>query len=156
MGTIDITNRLDNWFRDRSLAMMYVSSNEIEDSMRLQLKLKKEQGRDVRLWECHIILGHMTIEQTDHVLNGLGRGNIPESEFRPNTLGKILVETGYIEYEQLIAALSEQAEERTKGVWRLLGQILIDHNYLNAEQLADALKVLEDRRKPKDQEEEEE
>ena len=154
MGTIQIANKLDNWFKDRALAMMYVSKGEVENAVKLQLKLKKEQGRDVRLWECHIILGHMNIEQTDHVLNGLGRGDVPESKFRPNTLGKILVETGYIKYEQLIGALEVQANERGEGVWRLLGQILIDHSYLNAEQLADALKILEDRRKPKDEEDE--
>ena len=153
MGAVLITNKLDAWFKDRSLAMMYVSAMEVEEAAKLQLKLKKEQGRDVRLWECLIIAGHMTIEQTDHVLNGLGRGDVPESNFRPNMLGKILVETGYIKYEQLLAALELQAEERVGGTWRLIGQILIERSYLNGEQLADALKILEDRRKPKDDDE---
>ena len=133
--------------------MMYISPHEVEEATKYQLRLKKEQGRDVRLWECHIIRGHMTIEQTEHVLNGLGRGEVPESDFKPNMLGKILVEAGYIQYEQLMTALTIQSDERNKGVWRLLGQILTDQEYLTPEHLAEALKILEDRRKPQEEEE---
>ena len=86
MGAVLITHKLDAWFKDRSLAMVYVSAIQVEDAAKLQLKLKNEQGREPRLWECHLILGHMTIEQTDHVLNGLGR------DVNPNNVAALILE----------------------------------------------------------------
>jgi hypothetical protein len=57
--------------------------------------------------------------------------------------GMIAINKGYITKEQLIHALTIQAQENIeKGTHRLLGQILVSEGFLSAEQVDDILEML--------------
>ena len=142
-----IDNHVDRWFAETSSRMMYVSMRDLDDALAEQENLERTQRRTVRIWEVLVLLGRLTVEQVDHILETLGKDSSNKSDISVSMLGRVLVEVGYATYEEVIAALKTQVEERQNGTWRMLGQILVDRNVILQRHLQDALEVLAQRRR---------
>lgn len=141
----DFSSPVDRWFAEAASAMMYISPRELSDVPAEQLRLERELERPIRVWEVLVLFERLTVRQAEHVLSGLGRF-IHEGEDL-SMLGRVLIEAGYSNSEQIENALTLQFVERRAGTWRPLGQILVDQGALSRLDLTEALDVLEQRRR---------
>ena len=142
-----IDNHVDRWFAETSSKMMYVSIRDLDDALAEQENLERTQRRTVRIWEVLVLLGRLTVEQVDHILETLGKEGSKKSDISVSMLGRVLVEVGYASYEDVTSALQAQVAERKQGTWRMLGQILVDRNVILQRHLQEALEVLDQRRR---------
>ena len=142
-----IDNHVDRWFAETSSKMMYVSMRDLDDALAEQENLERTQRRTVRIWEVLVLLGRLTVEQVDHILETLGKEGSKKSDISVSMLGRVLVEVGYASYEDVTSALQAQVTERKQGTWRMLGQILVDRNVILQRHLQEALEVLDQRRR---------
>ena len=142
-----IDNHVDRWFAETSSKMMYVSMRDLDDALAEQENLERTQRRTVRIWEVLVLLGRLTVEQVDHILETLGKEGSKKSDISVSMLGRVLVEVGYASYEDVTSALQAQVAERKQGTWRMLGQILVDRNVILQRHLQEALEVLDQRRR---------
>ena len=95
-----------------------------------------------------MIQQRLDVVQVDDILAELGKSPDAEDAARGfNLLGRVLVEVGYAQSEDIHRALAIQAKERADGQWRLLGQILISMKVIREPELQEALTILERRRK---------
>ena len=142
-----IDNHVDRWFAETSARMMYVSVRDLDDALAEQENLERTQRRTIRIWEVLVLLGRLTVEQVDHILETLGKDGTTDPSISLSMLGRVLVEVGYATYEDVREALETQVEERKNGQWRMLGQILVDRNIILKKHLQEALEVLDQRRR---------
>ena len=142
-----IDNHVDRWFAETSARMMYVSVRDLDDALAEQENLERTQRRTIRIWEVLVLLGRLTVEQVDHILETLGKDGNADASISLSMLGRVLVEVGYATYDDVREALETQVTERKNGQWRMLGQILVDRNVILKKHLQEALEVLDQRRR---------
>jgi len=141
----DFASPVDRWFAETATAMMYVSPRELGDCPAEQAKLERELERPVRVWEVLVLRECLTVRQTEHILSGLGKfTNTAEAV---SMLGRVLIEVGYATEDEIEDALIQQSKERREGQWRPLGQILVAERIVTRLDLNEALDVLEQRRR---------
>ena len=143
----DFASPVDRWFAETATAMMYVSPRELTDVPSEQAKLERDLERPVRLWEVLVLFERLTVRQAEHILSGLGRFNQQGEDV--SMLGRVLIEVGYAQANDIEGALTLQSQERRSGKWRPLGQILVEQRVLSRVDLTEALDALEQRRRMK-------
>ena len=141
----EFASPVDRWFAETATAMMYVAPRELGDVPSEQGRLERELERPVRVWEVLVLHERLTVRQTEHILSGLGR--FSDTDESVSMLGRVLIEVGYANSDQVQSALIQQSQERRSNQWRPLGQILVEERVLSRVDLNEALDVLNQRRK---------
>ena len=141
----DFASPVDRWFAETATEMMYVAPRELGDVPSEQARLERELERPVRAWEVLVLHERLTVRQTEHILSGLGR--FSHTDEAVSMLGRVLIEVGYANSDQVQSALIQQSQERRSNQWRPLGQILVEERVLSRVDLNEALDVLNQRRK---------
>ena len=150
MASRGIYTKLERWFTDVAVQRGLITQEHVHSAIEAQVKSRQAEGRSPHIWEILMMQERLSVIQIDEILLDLGKSQDTKDEAAGfNLLGRVLVEVGYAESEDIHRALDVQAKERADGQWRLLGQILITMKVLREPELQEALVILERRRKPK-------
>jgi len=150
MASRGIYTKLERWFTDVAVQRGLISQDHVHGAIEAQVKSRQKEGRSPHIWEILMMQKCLSVQQVDEILADLGKTQETQDEAGGfNLLGRVLVEVGYAESNDIHRALEVQAKERADGQWRLLGQILITMKVLREPELKEALAILERRRKPK-------
>ena len=157
MATRAIYTKLERWFTDVAVQRGLITQEDVHSAIEAQVTSRQQEGRSPHIWEILMMQERLGVVEVDEILSSLGKSeDDAESAHRFNLLGRVLVEVGYAQPEDIHRALAIQAKERADGQWRLLGQILISMKVLREPELQEALIILERRRKNSEPPKEEE
>ena len=148
MATRAIYTKLERWFTDVAVQRGLITQEEVHSAIEAQVTSRQQEGRSPHIWEILMMQERLGVVEVDDILADLGKSDEGGEEGRGfNLLGRVLVEVGYAQSEDIHRALAIQAKERADGQWRLLGQILISLKVVREPELQEALTILERRRK---------
>ena len=148
MGSRAIYTKLERWFTDLAVQRGLITQEVVHAAIEAQVNSRQQEGRSPHIWEILMIQERLDVVEVDNILSELGKSADTEDAARGfNLLGRVLVEVGYAQSEDIHRALAIQAKERADGQWRLLGQILISMKVIREPELQEALTILERRRK---------
>ncbi len=148
MGSRAIYTKLERWFTDLAVQRGLITQEVVHAAIEAQVNSRQQEGRSPHIWEILMIQERLGVVEVDNILAELGKSPDAEDAARGfNLLGRVLVEVGYAQSEDIHRALAIQAKERADGQWRLLGQILISMKVIREPELQEALTILERRRK---------
>jgi len=150
MASRGIYTKLERWFTDIAIQRGHISSDDVHVAIEAQVNSRQTEGRTPHIWEILLIQQQLSVVDVDSILADLGKSNESNDDAGAfNLLGRVLVEVGYAQSDDIHQALALQAKERADGQWRLLGQILVSMKILREPELQEALAILDRRRKPK-------
>jgi len=144
-----IYTKLERWFTEAAVERGSITQEDVHEAVKTQVRTRQADGRTPQIWEILRMEERLGVVQVDEILAELGSSKATEKEATEglNVLGRVLVEVGYVQVEDIHNALELQAKERAEGTWRLLGQILISMKAIKESELSEALGILSRLRK---------